>query len=109
MGASTTAIRILSIFSVIILTIVMIRLALRPHWPQTTHQVLFLTAIIGFGWLGAIGVIINRISATVVGAIGLFLLGFWQAVLSVVMLPTAFLLIVAGVATHAVNDNPHES
>lgn len=47
--------------------------------------------------LGAVGVGLDRPSVTGAGVVGLFLLGFWQAVLSVFIYPVIMLLLVATV------------
>lgn len=48
-------------------------------------------------WAGAIGVLLDRAVPPLVAALLLFLLGFWQAVLWVFMVPAAFVLAVLGV------------
>lgn len=47
--------------------------------------------------LGGVGVVRRRPVLTVAGALGLFLLGFWQAVLSVFILPVSALLVLVAV------------
>ena len=97
---TATGVRVLAIVLVVILTVVMVRLALRPAWPGTLVQWSFLIGVVGFGWLGGAGVVTDRFAATIVGATGLFLLGFWQATLWVVMVPTAVVLAIAGAMAH---------
>ena len=43
--------------------------------------------------IGGIGVTLNRTTLTIIGAVGLFLLGFWQAVLSIYIAPVIVLLL----------------
>ena len=97
---TATGMRVLAILLVVILTAVMVRLALRPAWPGTLVQWSFLLGVVGFGWLGGVGIVTDRFTATIVGATGLFLLGFWQATLWVVMVPTAVVLAIAGAMAH---------
>ena len=58
---------------------------------RMSRLILFIV-VIGFAWIGAFGVISDRSLVAFVGATGLFVLGFWQAVLWIFMLPTAAIL-----------------
>lgn len=50
--------------------------------------------------LGAAGVVLQRPAVTGVGVIGLFGLGFWQAVLSVFIYPVIIILVIATLHAH---------
>lgn len=59
--------------------------------------------IAGAAVLGGAGVVLRRATLTAVGVSGLFLLGFWQAALSVFILPVAALLVVAALVDRPEN------
>ncbi|MEY7849636.1 hypothetical protein AB7C87_10625 [Natrarchaeobius sp. A-rgal3] len=60
-------------------------------------RVALFALIAGAAILGAAGLLRRRMSLAVAGAVFLFLLGFWQAVLGVFILPVVALLLVAAV------------
>lgn len=67
---------------------------LLPSSGYTPVRLLLFLLILVCGWIGTLGVLRRRISLIVIGAIGLLLLGFWQAVLWVFMIPTAVILLI---------------
>ncbi|SEK64812.1 hypothetical protein [Haloferax larsenii] len=83
-GASVTA--------VAITTVVLLALLPRPGF-RTSRLVLF-AAVVALGWIGAFGAVRKQFWPTIVGALGLFLLGFWQFTIGLVMLPTSAVLLV---------------
>lgn len=65
--------------------------------PGLTTARAALVALVGVvAWMGAGGVVLDRPLVTVASAVVLFLLGFWQAVLWVGILPAGLALLVAG-------------
>ncbi|ELZ85944.1 hypothetical protein C453_09013 [Haloferax elongans ATCC BAA-1513] len=82
-GASVTA--------VAITTVVLLVLLPRPGF-RTSRLVLF-AAVVALGWIGAFGAVRKQFWPTVVGGLGLFLLGFWQFTIGLVMLPTSAMLL----------------
>ena len=62
--------------------------------PGYSQSRLVLFALIGgAATLGAVGAVADRPGVTLAGAVGLFLLGFWQAVLSVFIYPVVALFL----------------
>ena len=62
---------------------------------------LYLFVLIGaVGVLGAIGAVLDRPRLVGASGVGIFLLGFWQAVLGVVMVPVAVILSLTAVLVH---------
>ncbi|AFK19666.1 hypothetical protein E6P09_01825 [Haloferax mediterranei ATCC 33500] len=88
-GASVAAAALQTIFLVALLP--------QPGY-QTSRLVLF-AVVIGLGWVGAAGAVRNRFALTVGSALGLFLLGFWQFTIGLVMLPTAAIFLVTALLT----------
>lgn len=64
----------------------------------TTTRLAFFALVAGVAWAGAAGALLGRPVAVGASAFGLFLLGFWQAVLWIVVLPAALLMFVDAVA-----------
>lgn len=80
-----------SVASVGLLTLVLLALLPAPGY-RTSRLLLFgLVALVA--WVGAAGAVWKRVWPLVGGAAGLFLLGFWQFTLGVVMLPAAAVLL----------------
>jgi energy-converting hydrogenase Eha subunit C len=89
----TDVVRGMAVLSVLGLFGVLLYYLPQPGYSQSR---LFLFGLIaGAAVLGGAGVVLRRATLTAVGIFGLFLLGFWQAVLSVFVLPVAALLVVA--------------
>jgi hypothetical protein len=81
-----------SVTVVALLTLVLLAILPQPGY-RTSRLVLF-AIIIVVGWVGAAGAIWGRFGPTIAGAIGLFLLGFWQFTIGLIMLPTAAILLI---------------
>lgn len=79
---------------------------LLPSPGYTTTRLALFAVILAFGWLGAAGAVVGRPVGAAVGTVGLFLLGFWQAVLWVFVLPAAAVLAVAAALAHPAGDDP---
>ena len=76
--------------------------------PGYSRSRLVLFALIGAAAaLGAVGSVAGRPGVTLTAAVGLFLLGFWQAVLSVFIYPVVALFLLT--ATLDRNDHPDSS
>lgn len=88
-------VRWIAVFATVYLTLGMLWLLTAPGY-STTRLVLVL-AVLGFAWAGAIGAVQKRFRPVISGAAGLVVLGFWEAVLWVFMLPTAVVFGVVGV------------
>ncbi|WP_211313357.1 hypothetical protein [Halarchaeum salinum] len=96
MGAlrsKTDLVRGIAVLSVLGLVGVLLYYLPQPGYSQS-RLVLF-GLIAGAAVLGGVGIVLHRATLTAVGVVGLFLLGFWQAVLSVFILPVAALLVAA--------------
>lgn len=79
----------------------LLTLALAWFLPQpgyTTTRLAFFTLIAAVAWAGAAGAVVGRPAVIGGSAAALFLLGFWQAVLWIVVLPAALLHFVAAMA-----------
>lgn len=61
----------------------------------TTSRLAFFAVIGGAGVLSLYGIVVARSTVAGVGVVLLFLLGFWQAVLWIVVYPVVALLVVA--------------
>ena len=70
----------------------------QPGYSQSRLVLFGLVA--GAAVLGGTGVVLRRFTVTMVGVVGLFLLGFWQAVLSVFIFLVIGLLLVAALLDH---------
>lgn len=93
-----------SVVAVVLLTIILLVTLPAPGY-RTSRLVLF-TSIILLGWIGAAGAVFSRFSLLLVGAIGQFLLGFWNFTIGLFMLPTgAILLATALLSLRANSDN----
>lgn len=64
-------------------------LALLPQPGYRLSRLVLFGVVILVGWIGAAGALFERFVPTVSGALGLFLLGFWQFTIGLVMLPTS--------------------
>lgn len=84
-----------SVLVVGLLTLVLLALLPAPGY-RTSRLVLF-ALIIAIGWVGAAGAVLERFWLTLGAAIGLFLLGFWQFTIGVVMLPTSLALLLTAI------------
>jgi hypothetical protein len=81
-----------SVVAVVLLTIILLASFPAPGY-RTSRLVLF-TITICLGWVGAAGAVFNRVSLLLIGALGQFLLGFWNFTIGLVMLPTGAVLLV---------------
>lgn len=93
-----------SVVAVGLMTLVLLALLPAPGF-RTSRLVLFVL-IIAIGWIGAAGVVWVRFWPTILGAIGLFLLGFWQFTIGLIMLPTCFVLLVTAILIRGISDEP---
>lgn len=84
-----------SVAMVGLLTVVLFALLPAPGY-RTSRLVLFAVAL-ALGWTGAAGALGTRFLPTIGAAVGLFLLGFWQFTIGLVMLPTCLVLLVTAV------------
>lgn len=91
--SETDVVRGLAVFAVLGLVGVLLYYLPQPGYSES-RLVLF-GLIAAAAVLGGVGVVRHSARLTAVGAVGLVLLGFWQAVLGVVILPVAGLLVVA--------------
>lgn len=87
--------RAASVVAVILLTFVLLATLPAPGY-RTSRLVLF-AAVILLAWVGAAGAVFNRSALLLVGAVGQFLLGFWNVTVGLVMLPTGAILLVTAV------------
>lgn len=81
-----------SVVAVVLLTIVL--LAILPAPGYRTSRLILFTITIFLGWIGAAGAVFNRFRLLLIGAVGQFLLGFWNFTTGVVILPTGAVLLV---------------
>ncbi|MFC7199710.1 hypothetical protein [Halospeciosus flavus] len=70
-----------SVVAVFFLTLVLLFFLPRPGY-QTSRLVLF-AVVLFVGWVGAAGAIFSRSNLLVAGAVGQFLLGFWNFTIGV--------------------------
>ncbi|MFA9516888.1 hypothetical protein ACERIT_06680 [Halopenitus sp. H-Gu1] len=80
-----------SVVAVVLLTAILIAILPAPGY-RTSRLVLFLITI-GLGWVGAVGAVLNRFRFLLIGAVGQFLLGFWNFTIGLFMLPTGIILL----------------
>lgn len=80
-----------SVVVVALLTIILLALLPAPGY-RTSRLVLFIITIC-LGWIGAAGAVFYRSRLLLIGAIGQFLLGFWNFTIDSVMLPTGAVLL----------------
>ncbi|MFC4451232.1 hypothetical protein [Halorussus aquaticus] len=84
---------------VIILTGILLWTLPRPGYSQS--RLILFSAIIGGAWIGIIGVAVISfnykigLSITAIGTGTLFILGFWQAAIGFIIMPTAALILLA--------------
>lgn len=88
---AATLIRGATYLSVLVLVAILLWILPSPGYSQS-RLVLF-GLIVAAAVLGATGTYLHRPKITATGVIGLFLLGFWQAVLSVFIWPVIGLLV----------------
>lgn len=93
-----------SVVAVGLMTLVLLALLPAPGF-RTSRLVLFVL-IIAIGWVGAAGATWGRFRPTMLGAIGLFLLGFWQFTIGLILLPTCVVLLVTAVLMREPADDP---
>lgn len=89
----TNLVRGAAVLSVFGLLGVLVYLLVQLGYSQSRFVLLSLIA--SSAVIGGIGVTLNRTILTMIGAVGLFLLGFWQAVLSIYIAPVIALLLLA--------------
>jgi hypothetical protein len=81
----------LAVFTALVLTTALLGYLLRDGFLPT--RVLLFVAVAGLAWASVLGVVRDRPAIGTAGAVGVVLLGFWQAVLWIWLLPTAGLLL----------------
>ena len=81
-----------SVIAVVLLTLVLLALLPAPGY-RTSRLVLFAVVVL-FAWIGAAGAVSGRFGLLLAGAIGQFLLGFWNFTIGLFMLPTGAVLLV---------------
>ena len=84
-----------SVVAVALLTLILLALLPGPGFRQS--RLILFALIILAGWIGAAGAVWNRFSLLAVGAAGLFLLGFWQFTIGLIILPTAAILVITAI------------
>lgn len=72
-------------------------LLLLPSSGYAVTRLAFVALVVVISWGGVAGAVFDRPPVVIVAAVALLLLGFWQAVLWIFMLPAALGLVVAGV------------
>lgn len=87
--------RLTAIAAVVALVVGLVRIVALQGYTDT--RLLLFGLLIVTACIGGVGVYRRRVAMTVAGAIGLFLLGFWQAVLFVFVLPVSGLLVLVAV------------
>ncbi|NHN42787.1 hypothetical protein G9C85_14275 [Halorubellus sp. JP-L1] len=85
-----------SVVAVALLTLLLL-LTLRAPGYRTSRLVLFAVVAL-VGWVGATGAVYDRAKLLFVGALGQFLLGFWNFTIGLFMLPTAAILLANAMA-----------
>lgn len=85
--------RLVAVVGVLVLLAVL--LWTLPQSGYSRSRFVLFAFIAGAALLGATGVLLRRSVITTVAVVGLFLLGFWQAVLSVFIWPVIGLLLLA--------------
>lgn len=90
-----TAPRAIAAVATAFLTVGMVWLL--PSDGYTVFRLAFVLVSVAIGWIGLVGTVAGRPEVPLGAALALLLLGFWQAVLWVFMLPAALGLAVAGV------------
>ena len=83
----------LAVLAVVYLTAGLVWLLPAPGFG--TSRLLLFAVVVAVAWIGAVGALRHRPGLTAVGGVGLLLLGFWQAVLWIFMLPAAAVLLAA--------------
>ena len=91
-----------SVVAVVLLTLVLLATLPAPGY-RTSRLVLF-AIIILFGWIGAAGALLGRYDLLLIGAIGQFLLGFWNFTVGLFMLPTGAVLLITAVLLRGDSD-----
>jgi len=81
-----------SVVAVVLLTLILLATLPAPGY-RTSRLVLFAIVIL-VGWVGAAGAVFNRVRLLLIGAVGQFLLGFWNFTIGLFMLPTGGILLV---------------
>lgn len=94
-----------SVVAVGLMTLVLLALLPAPGF-RTSRLVLF-ALIIAIGLMGAAGAVWVRFWPTVLGSIGLFLLGFWQFTIGLIMLPTCMILLLTAILMREPSDEPN--
>lgn len=81
-----------SIVMVSVMTLILVALLPQPGYQLS--RLVFFALVILIGWIGAVGAYFERFVPTITGAVGVFLLGFWQFTIGLIMLPTSGALLV---------------
>lgn len=88
----------LSVGVAVLLTLVLA--ALLPQPGYSTTRLVFFLLVAAVAWVGAVGAVRRRVGPLVGGGVGLFLLGFWQFTIGLVMLPTAAVFVATAALLH---------
>lgn len=97
--ATLDVLRGASVIGVVLLTLVLLATLPAPGY-RTSRLVLF-TIVILPGWVGAAGAVLTRFDLLLIGAVGQFLLGFWNFTIGLFMLPTGAILLVTALLLRA--------
>lgn len=68
-----------------------------PTSGYTAVRLAFVALTVGVGWVGVVGAVVDRPPLLIAAGVVLLVLGFWQAVYWIFMLPAALGVAVAGV------------
>ena len=101
-----TAARVGAVVAVAALTLALLALLPRPGY--RTSRLLLFAAMAGTGWVGAFGVVTDRVALAIGGAVGLFALGFWQFTVGLFALPVGLVLLAAAAVVAATRREPVE-
>ena len=92
-----------SVIAVVLLTLIL--LATLPAPGYGTSRLVLFAIIIFLGWVGAAGAVFTRFNLLLIGAIGQFLLGFWNFTIGLFMLPTGAILLVTALLLREDSDD----
>lgn len=92
-----------SVLAVGLLTLIL--LALLPTPGYQISRLVLVAIVILLGWVGAAGAVANRFNLLLLGALGQFLLGFWNFTIGLFMLPTGAILLVTALLIREDSDD----
>jgi hypothetical protein len=88
----------LTVGAAVLLTLVLA--ALLPQPGYSTTRLAYVLLVVAVAWVGSVGALRCRPPWLAGSGVGLFLLGFWQFTIGLVMLPTAALYLVTAVVLY---------